>query len=400
MKTLKENRVYIWLFIIFSVLFSLFPLTGDDLGWATSDGMNLLNNCFDGYNGRYLGNLSAIFFSRYDLLRTVVKSASFVFILFMLQKFVNGNEQLVFLASAVLLVPYSPFIQSIVWSAGFFNYTFSLCFILPCFFILLKKPEVRFVPLIFVLGVSGQLFMETYTLVTLGVSFIALLIRLRQKKNIAVSLSYFLSCVIGAFIMFSNSAYSEIINGEDKYQSKADWNTAIKNLFLLVPRYVLYACIPSVVIIVVLLLINRKHSFIYVDKTKIRIYILLIAGLSLPFCVVGPIGTRCFVGVNLILLLIIQMLAKNININKIVKVAFVIILCLDFVIYGILYISNQNKIEKINSAVSSGEKEIVLEHTDLYLFAHGMDDESLNKKFLNRFCEYYGFPKDIEIIFK
>ena len=183
MKTLKENRVYIWLFIIFSVLFSLFPLTGDDLGWATSDGMNLLNNWFEGYNGRYLGNLSAIFFTRYDLLRTVVKSASLVFILYMLQKFANGNEQFILLASTILLVPYSPFIQSIVWSAGFFNYTFSLCFILLCFFILLKKPYIRFVPLIFVLGLAGQLFMETYTLVTLGVSTIVLLIRLNKKKK-------------------------------------------------------------------------------------------------------------------------------------------------------------------------------------------------------------------------
>ena len=80
MKTLKENRIYILLFIVFAVLFSLFPLTGDDLGWATSDGMNLFKKGFDGYNGRYLGNLFALIFTRFDLLRVIVKSFSFVFI--------------------------------------------------------------------------------------------------------------------------------------------------------------------------------------------------------------------------------------------------------------------------------------------------------------------------------
>ncbi|MBQ8783005.1 MAG: hypothetical protein IJZ57_04460 [Clostridia bacterium] len=400
MRMVKENRIFIILFAVFTALFSLFPLTGDDLGWATSDGMTLLKNGFEGYNGRYLGNLCAIFFTRHDFLRPVVKSASIIFILYMLQKFTGKNEQFILLSSAVLLVPYSPFIQSIVWSSGFFNYTFSLCFILPCFYILFRKSDLRFIPVIVILGFCGQLFMETYTLLTLAVALGVLIIRIYKSKNIAIPFTYFISCVSGAIMMFSNSVYRQVLGGEDKYQSKADVITAFKNMFLLVPRYVLYACIPAALIIIVLLILNRKRNFIMIDKPKLSVYILLILGLSLPFCIVGPIGTRCFVGVNLILLLAIEMLTGNLDIKRLSKVLLIIVLCLNFIIYGVLALSNQNKIEAISQAVSRGEKQIELEHTKLYIFAHGMDDEAKNQKFLNRFCEYFGFPKDIKINFK
>ena len=400
MKTLKENRNYILLFLISAVLFSLFPLSGDDLGWATSDGMNLLKNGFEGYNGRYLGNLCAIFFTRFDFLRVIVKAASFVFILYMLQRFSGKDTQFLYLSAAILLVPYSPFIQSIVWSAGFFNYTFSLCFILPCIYILLNKHQNFYIPVIIVLGFLGQLFMETYTLLTIAISAVVLIVRFKNKSNILIPLFYFVSCTAGGAVMFSNSAYSQILAGENKYQKKSGALQAVENLFTLVPRYVLYACIPAVLIIVFLLIYNKKHKFLSLDKAKLKKYILLILGLSLPFCVVGPIGTRCFIAVNLLLLIIIQMMTKNLNINKIAKISLIVVICLNFIIYGVLYASNQNKIEIISQAVSAGEKNIELEHTDLYIFAHGMDDEGMNRKFLNRFCEYYGFPTDIEINFK
>lgn len=400
MKTLKENRSYIFLFFIFAALFSLFPLTGDDLGWATSDGMNLLKNNFDGYNGRYLGNLCAVFFTRFDLLRVAIKSSSFVFILYMLQKFTGRDEQFLYLSAAVLLVPYSPFIQCVVWSAGFFNYTFSLCFILPCFYILLNKHQGFYIPVIFVLGFAGQLFMETYTLLCLAVAFVVLIIRLFRKENRLIPLSYFASCVAGAAVMFSNSAYRQVMAGEQKYQKRADALQAVENLFTVVPGYVLYACIPAVLIIVVLLVFNKKYHFISLDKRRVTVCVMLALGLSLPFCVVGPIGTRCFFGVNLLLLLIIQNLTKELDIKRISKLSLIAVLCLNFAIYGVLYFSNQNKVENISQAVASGEKIICLEHTSFHIFAHAMDGEGVSKKILNRFCEYYGLPEGIEINFK
>lgn len=400
MKTLKENRIYILLFIVFAVLFSLFPLTGDDLGWATSDGMNLLKNGFEGYNGRYLGNLCAIFFTRFGFLRVIVKAASFVFILYMLQRFSGKDTQFLYLSAAILLVPYSPFIQSIVWSAGFFNYTFSLCFILPCICILLNKHQNFYIPVIIVLGFLGQLFMETYTLLTIAISAVVLIVRLKNKSNILIPLFYFVSCIAGGAVMFSNSAYSQILAGENKYQKKADALKAVVNLFTLVPRYVIYACIPAVIIIVLLLFLNKKYKFISWDKPKIIVYVLGILGLSLPFCVVGPIGTRCFVGVNLLLLLIIQMMTKALDIKKLTKVFLITVICLNFLIYGVMFVSNQNKIEAISKAVDAGEKSISFEHTKFHIFAHNMDNEAVNSKLHKRFCEYYGFPNDIEINFK
>ena len=200
--------------------------------------------------------------------------------------------------------------------------------------------------------------------------------------------------------MFSNTAYFQVVSGENKYQKKADALKAVVNLFTLVPRYVIYACIPAVIIIVLLLFLNKKYKFISWDKPKIIVYVLGILGLSLPFCVVGPIGTRCFIGVNLLLLLIIQMMTKALDIKKLTKVFLITVICLNFLIYGVMFVSNQNKIEAISKAVDAGEKSISFEHTKFHIFAHNMDNEAVNSKLHKRFCEYYGFPTDIEINFK
>ncbi len=61
MNIIKENKFYIIMFFILTGLFCLFSLSGDDLGWATSSGAELLKKGFDGYNGRYLGNLCLYF---------------------------------------------------------------------------------------------------------------------------------------------------------------------------------------------------------------------------------------------------------------------------------------------------------------------------------------------------
>ncbi len=396
----REVKIYIFLFFTLTVLFSLFPLTGDDFGWATSDGLKLLNKNFDGYNGRYLGNLCAIFFTRSDILRPVVKSLAVIFISFMMNKFSDYKDGYTYLVLAVLFVPYSPFIQSIVWTSGFFNYTFSLCFILPCFYIILNCECKKYIPVLILLGVSGQLFMETYTLATILFATGVLFLKIIKRKDTVNASVYLLSCITGGVIMFSNSAYYEVLSGKNKYQKLSGAETLIENLFITVPKYVLYACIPSFFILIVILICNKKYKFIYVDSKKLMIYCISALMLSVPFAFVGPIGTRCFLSVNIILLLIIGTLLKNVCFKKTAEVILTVVLCLDFIIYSIMSISVSEKIEKIENEVSADNKTIVLEHTDFKMFAHNMDAEGANKKNLNRFCEYYGFPRDIKIIFK
>ena len=52
------------LFVALSGLAFLFPLSGDDWSWGSSDGIGRLRDSFAGYNGRYLGNLSVLVLTR------------------------------------------------------------------------------------------------------------------------------------------------------------------------------------------------------------------------------------------------------------------------------------------------------------------------------------------------
>ena len=122
-KLLKENKFYIIYFVAVSLLAFLFPLSGDDLTWVTSDGMNLLKNSFENYNGRYLGNISAIVLTRLDFLRPFVKGFTLTAILYFIQKFSgNSSRDFVNFSGMLLLFPSMMLIQGVVWTAGFANY--------------------------------------------------------------------------------------------------------------------------------------------------------------------------------------------------------------------------------------------------------------------------------------
>ena len=58
---MKENNKiwlrYIICFGLIAILCYLFPYTGDDWAWGSKIGIDRLNNWFENYNGRYVGNL-------------------------------------------------------------------------------------------------------------------------------------------------------------------------------------------------------------------------------------------------------------------------------------------------------------------------------------------------------
>ena len=119
-------------------------------------------------------------------------------------------------------------IQGIVWTAGFANYCLSSLIIMASLYIIFYKQNRKpwhYLALI-ILGIAGQLFMETYTLFSCMMAVSAVVyFAYKNKKPDPASIIYLISTVIGAVIMFSNGVYVKILTEGTKYQNiegKAD----------------------------------------------------------------------------------------------------------------------------------------------------------------------------------
>lgn len=252
-------------FLAVTVIAFYFPPSGDDLGWATSDGMELLQSGFKDYNGRYLGNLSALFFTRISEILPLVKGFTLTLILCFIQKFTcNKSKDFLYLSAVLLVIPTALFKQAFVWTAGFSNYCFSALIIMLNLYLLIfkqsltgHKKTLRII-LVFVLGVAGQLFMETYTVFLLIFS-VALNVDhfIKHRKLEATNVVYMTACVIGAVIMFTNGVYAKVCNGDNTYQSMSLFDESLLNTFLDILEKLLgkvslqfcNACFPAIITI-------------------------------------------------------------------------------------------------------------------------------------------------------
>ncbi len=476
-KKLKENKNYIIFFIAVTILAFFFPLTGDDYTWVTSDGINLMKNNFVDYNGRYLGNLSAIIFTRLDIIRPILKGFTVTAILYLIHK-ITGNKTTEYfcLTGILMLFPSMLLVQGLVWTAGFANYTLSALIIMFCLYTIFnkeKKNAFDFIVL-FVLGIAGQLFMETYTLFAFAMAAFAIgFFAVKKKKADAASIIYFIGTVIGAVIMFTNSVYLKILRGEHNYQSlsgKRDsiFDTLINqffNLFSKVFSNMFIGCFPAVIVILIICFARMRKSdnkkmkkislavtvisfiaaivfgvftvldaikygagstvykrflgvsaaFIYLPcifmivaffdrKTKLNVakYLLMLLMTSLPFCFIGPVGARCFMGAYIFLIIIISHLydfKESKVVSKTIKAVFIIVFAFNTVCYSVATVSCHKKAQSAKEQVAEGKKVVELERTKFAFLLHAPDDE-WHHLVARRFCEYNGLPEDTKFVFK
>ncbi|MBR2589767.1 MAG: hypothetical protein IKE65_02460 [Clostridia bacterium] len=300
----RDNRFYLYLFPAILVLAAFFIPSADDYGWATSDGLEVFHNgFFDNYNGRYLGNLTVLGFTRVPYLLPLIKATTLILIVYFIQKLISFKSRRFRIVSAIIiLVPGALFIQSFVWTAGFCNYTLPLPIYLFCAYVLLNRNDLQgwkkaaSIIVLFVLGIAGQLFMEPFTLFCLLFSAVALVyLSVKNHRFHLPACIYFGACIIGAVIMFSNSAYYNIAQGEDMYQSiNADTSSifgflanGLYNLTHEVAFRGLIACAPALVFIFVLCIILFKKKYTKLStKQKLLIYISFgiaaLAGIAFP----------------------------------------------------------------------------------------------------------------------
>lgn len=217
-------------FLFYSYIAFRTPLTHDDWGWGTVEGIKRLEDgFFADYNGRYLGNLAEMLITRVDWVRILLMGICGAIIAVIPAVIAKTNSIGVYLLSffLFLLVPATMFAQTYGWAAGFANYNIAavgillyLLIVKNVFYEKTPKYNIFLTILIVPLGVASQLFVEHATLYNvLAAIFIIILAFVKFRKFFLLHILYLISTVAGAILMFTNGAYAKIFSGEDTYRT-------------------------------------------------------------------------------------------------------------------------------------------------------------------------------------
>lgn len=232
-KEIVDNKGF-WIFsgiliACFLVLTYLFPYSLDDWAWSGEIGQQRLDTWFENYNGRYLGNLFIILVSKFKLIKMVLMAASFYLLCYIPYRCSGDKRLTVFAFSTAMFfcMPKTVFIQVCAWASGYTNYMLPMLFVFG-YYLLVRKvfkdtaPKYSHISsvLALVLGFSGCLFMENVTIYTV-VCAVALIVfaYIKFRKVYLNHVAFLVGNIIGAYMMFSNSAYTTIAAGGDDYRS-------------------------------------------------------------------------------------------------------------------------------------------------------------------------------------
>ena len=218
-----QNKKYV-IFSLFFFLFALLwaskiPMTGDDWMWGSYQGENLLKDMFEGYNGRFSGNLLIIALTRSSVLRVLVFASLMLFVMLapclLIKK--KSLTLMAFSSLSLLLVPKSVMVQGLVWTSAFANYVPPVAIML-LFFIVERGAFDKVAPVhsplrvglcsaVFLpLGFVGAMFLETATICTLFAVLLFIIICYAKHKKIFPShIAFLFGNIVGAYFIFSNS---------------------------------------------------------------------------------------------------------------------------------------------------------------------------------------------------
>ena len=216
------------IYFVFIALVWLFPYSGDDWAWGSQIGLDRLANRFDNYNGRYAGNLLVMALTRNEALKVLFCSTCLMCVCLLSKWFVASRRFLPYAVGVLLLflMPKQMFVQSVVWTAGFANYVPPILLTLG-YFVLVdnifdkETPQYRIRDYIIapVIGFTSTL-MENVTLYIIIVSgAICIFVLVRFRRVYLIHILHYLASICGTVLMFSNSVYRTIANGNDDYRS-------------------------------------------------------------------------------------------------------------------------------------------------------------------------------------
>ncbi|MCD2254575.1 DUF6056 family protein [Listeria marthii] len=232
--SIKKDGVKIGIFSFIIFLFYLYlsyctPLTHDDWTWGIRLGMNRFYDGFKDYNGRYFGNICELIITRVDWFRILIMGvfgAAIVVLPLLIAK--TAKLTIGFLSLFLMLgVTSDMFSSTFAWAAGFANYNTATICILVYLLIIKnifydKTPKYSIWLVVFAvpLGIGSQLFVEHATIYNVFAgAFVIIYSFMKFRKFFAFQITYLVSALIGAVIMFSNGAYVKIFTGADNYRT-------------------------------------------------------------------------------------------------------------------------------------------------------------------------------------
>ena len=206
---------------LFVMLFMSFPRL-DDLTWGSSIGLDRLSTWFAGYNGRYAGNLFVIVLTRLPaVLRAGVELMVLCILFYYAHRLLLKKGAFWFFLLSLLCLPAPVLAQSVVWTAGFANYTTSaavMLFVMYTYYrIVVKEEKLSRVGHIVFLIISflGQLILENTTFYVMILASCSLIFGLIKNRKVYVPVvTGLISAVCGAVLMFSNSSYHSALVGD------------------------------------------------------------------------------------------------------------------------------------------------------------------------------------------
>ena len=218
MKKEKKSSIF-WILIIFFVLFSIWqlwvPEALDDWRWGSEVGIMRLKTWFEGYNGRYFGDILVIVLTRLPIvLRSMAISGIMTAMLYLIYQ-LTEYKILSFLICVffVVNIPTSLMSQTYGWVSGFSNFCVSATMILGFLLYhisIFKEKKVSKLKTGFSMinAFLGSLVLENSTvyLIVLSIAFL-IIYGVQYKKLHKGMLLHLIMVGIGAFWMFSNSAY-------------------------------------------------------------------------------------------------------------------------------------------------------------------------------------------------
>ena len=242
-KSNKKLILYIFAAAFFALFYYFLPLSGDDWAWGSQIGLDRLASGFEGYNGRYLGNILIILITRFVFLKVLVCSAFMLLLVFILGKIFDSfnyikSSSLNFMIafSFVFLLalpnqisfggvqPFQIFGSTVAWLSGFTNYVVPSVLILVAYYFIIctRVQSAPLYVLLFFIGAASCLCVEHYTLFCLLFGAGAAAYRYCFKKRLCKkSLSFFLGSAAGATLMFTNSSYRLMQKGDVSENQRA-----------------------------------------------------------------------------------------------------------------------------------------------------------------------------------
>lgn len=236
---LRKNKsiiLYLFTVVFFGIFYYFLPFAGDDWAWGSSIGLDRLKNGFDGYNGRYLGNLLIILITRSVIAKVVLCTLIMFLLIFILGKIFdnlslsnNKTVNYIIAFSSVLILilpnqiafgeiqPFQIFGSTIGWLSGFTNYVVPSVLILIFYYFVTSKGKDSKLLYTFLAfdGVLACLCVEHYTLFCIIFSFGIIVYRYYFYKRICKKSLFFLTgSLVGAVIMFTNSSYRLMQKGD------------------------------------------------------------------------------------------------------------------------------------------------------------------------------------------